>query len=396
MLDCISPQIVLGLTWTSRRQALPSIALPNRNTMRTVQMNEQAYWIGFNRVPGIGPARLRSLLDVCGSIEQAWKASVHQMREAGLDRRTIERLLETRRTLDLQAEWEKTEQTGVRVFTWDDPDYPENLRQVPQAPPVLYCRGSLTQEDTWAVAIVGTRRASAYGREVAHRLATELAANGITVVSGLALGIDAVAHQAALDAGGRTIAVLGSGVDQLYPAQNRKLATQIMESGAVVSEYALGTKPEANNFPPRNRIISGLSCGIIVVEAGQRSGALITADFAAEQGRDVFAVPGSILHPGSIGCNTLIQNGAIPLLTIDDVLTQLDLARVADQRTVRQTVPPDPTESVLLEHLSSEPRHVDDIVREVTMPSSQVSSLLAIMELKGLIRQVGTLRYVRN
>ncbi len=357
--------------------------------------NSHAYWIAFNRVPGIGPARLRALLQVCGSVEAAWQASVQEMREAGLDRRSIESLLEHRRQLDPQAEWEKVQRAGVRVLTWDDPDYPTNLGQIPLPPPVIYVRGSLLPEDEWAVAIVGTRRASAYGREVAHHLATELAANGVTVVSGLALGIDAVAHQAALDANGRTLAVLGSGVDQIYPAKNRKLGLQIAEQGALISEYPLGTRPEAGNFPPRNRIISGLSHSVIVVEAGQRSGALITARFAAEQGRDVFAVPGSILHPSSAGCNALIQEGAIPLLSVDDVLAELNLERIREQRSVRQAVPPDPTEAVLLEHLSSEPRHVDEIVREVTMPSAQVNSLLAIMELKGLVRQVGSLRYVR-
>ena len=357
--------------------------------------NSYGYWIAFNRVPGIGPARLRALLQVCGSVEAAWRASVQEMREAGLDRRSVESLLAHRRQLDPQAEWEKVQRAGVQVLTWDDPDYPTNLAQIPLPPPVIYVRGQLRPEDEWAVAIVGTRRASAYGREVAHHLATELAANGVTVVSGLALGIDAVAHQAALDAGGRTLAVLGSGVDQIYPAKNRKLGLQIAEQGALISEYPLGTRPEASNFPPRNRIISGLSSVIVVVEAGQRSGALITARFAAEQGRDVFAVPGSILHPSSAGCNALIQEGASPLLSVDDVLAELSLERAREQHSVRQAVPPDPTEAILLEHLSSEPRHVDEIVREVTMPSAQVNSLLAIMELKGLVRQVGSLRYVR-
>jgi DNA processing protein len=169
-----------------------------------------------------------------------------------------------------------------------------------------------------------------------------------------------------------------------------------MENGAVISEYPLGTRPEAGNFPPRNRIISGLSKGIVIVEAGQRSGALITARFAAEQGRDVFAVPGSILHPGSAGCNELIQQGATPLLSVQDVLTQLNFTRISEQRTARQLMPPDPLEAQLLAHLSAEPRHVDEIVRQTAMPSPQVSSLLAMMELKGLVRQVGVMSYVRS
>ncbi|GIV78183.1 DNA-processing protein DprA [Litorilinea aerophila] len=358
-------------------------------------MDEKAYWIAFNQVSGVGPVRLAALLEHFGSLETAWKAPLPELQAVGLDRRSLENLLAARRTVDPEREWERVRKAGITVLTWDDPDYPENLRQVDGAPPVLYVRGTLTQQDTWAVALVGTRRASAYGREVAHKLASELAMHGVTVVSGLALGIDTVAHKAALDAGGRTLAVLGSGVDQIYPPGNRGLAQKITASGGLISEYPLGTRPEASNFPPRNRIISGLSKGIIVVEAGQRSGALITARFAAEQGRDVFAVPGSILHPGSMGCNELIQQGAMPLLRVEDVLEQLHMADVQAQQAVRAQVPADPLEEQLLRCLSAEPRHVDEIVRESAMPSPQVASLLAIMELKGLVRQVGTLSYVR-
>jgi DNA processing protein len=354
----------------------------------------KAYWIGFNKVSGIGPTRLKALLTLCGSIEAAWKASIQQMQQAGLDRRSQQNLLEARRSLDLLQSWRQAERADVTVFTWDDPDYPANLREIDAPPPVLYVRGALTPADAMAVAIVGTRRTSAYGREVAHLSATEFAHNGVTVVSGLALGVDAIAHRAALDAGGRTIAVLGSGVDQLYPAQNRELAQQIMRQGAVISEYPIGTRPEANNFPPRNRIISGLSRGVVVVEAGAQSGSLITADFAAEQGRDVFAVPGSILHPGSSGCNQLIRDGATPFLSVNDVLDQLDFARLHVQHTVRQSTPHDPLESELLANLSHEPRHVDELTRRLAWSSAQVSSTLTIMELKGLVRQVGGMSYV--
>ena len=294
----------------------------------------------------------------------------------------------------VQINWD-VQEAGVEPLTWDDPEYPASLRMVDGAPPVLYVRGRMTSQDEWAVAIVGTRRATTYGREVAQVLASELARAGVTVVSGMALGIDTVAHRAAMDAGGRTIAVLGSGVDQLYPPQNRGLALSIVQQGALISEYALGTRPDANNFPPRNRIISGLSRGIIVVEAGERSGALITAQFAAEQGKELFAVPGSILSPGSTGCNLLIQQGATPLLSVNDVLEQLDLARAVDQREVRATVPADPLESKILEALALQPCHVDEIVRSTGMPSAQVTSLLALMELKGMVRQVGSMTYAR-
>ncbi len=362
-------------------------------------MNEKAFWIGFNQVRGIGPVRLAALLDKFGSLEAAWYAPIHELQYAGLDRRSLENLLSARQQLDLTAEWQRVERSKFRVLTWADEDYPVALLGVDAPPPVLYVDGTLDERDAWAIALVGTRRATAYGREVAHKLATELARHGVTLVSGLALGIDTIAHKAALDAGGRTIAVLGSGVDYVYPNQNRGLAREIAQAGAVVSEYALGTRPEANNFPPRNRIISGLSQGVIVVEAGERSGALITAKFAADQGREVFAVPGSILNPGSSGCNQLIQAGAIPLLSIEDVLDQLNLNRLGERRTeqqvVRQAVPDDPFEAELLEKISFDPQHVDELVRQFTLPAAQISSLLAIMELKGLIRQVGAMLYVR-
>ncbi len=358
-------------------------------------MEQKGYWIAFNKVAGIGPARLANLLAVCGSIEAAWRASIQQLRAAHLDRRTLENLLQARREIDPAQEWQRVQQAGIQVLTWDDDAYPTLLRHVDAPPPVLYVQGELTPADDLAIAIVGTRRASAYGREVTHQLATELARHGVTVVSGLALGVDAVAHQAALEAGGRTLAILGTGVDQIYPLQNRQLAQAICRQGALISEYPLGTRAEASNFPPRNRIISGLSQAIAVVEAGQRSGALITAQFAADQGRDVFAVPGNILNPGSAGCNELIRQGATPLLAPSDLLEYLNITSWNAQQSARQLVPADPLEAQLLLHLSGEPCHIDDIVRASALPASQVSSLLAMMELKGLVRQPIALSYVK-
>jgi DNA processing protein len=325
-----------------------------------------------------------------------WQASIFELQAAGLDRRSLENLLAARRQIDVAGEWERIQRSGIHVITLQDDEYPANLRHIDAPPPLLYLRGEFQPSDLWAVGVVGTRRASVYGREVAHTVCRELAAQGITIVSGLAMGIDTVAHRAALEAGGRTFAVLGSSVDQIYPPENRGLAQQIMEQGAIISEYPLGTRPDAGNFPPRNRIISGLSKGVVIVEAGVRSGALITARFAAEQGRDVFAVPGSILHPGSAGCNALIQQGATPLLAAADVLNQLNLEHVATKRAAHAAISADPQEAQLLAHLDGEPRHIDELVRQTAMPAPQVSGLLAVMELKGLVRQVGVMCYVRN
>jgi len=358
-------------------------------------MDERAFWIAFNCVAGIGPARLTALMEVCGGIEAAWNAPVHQLEAAGLDRRTISNLVAARRSLDPRDELEKVDRSGVEILTQEDPGYPTNLLPLPNSPPLLYVRGHLEQKDRLAVAVVGTRRVSPYGREVARRLGHELAMNGVTVVSGLALGVDAIAHASALESGGRTIAVLGSGVDQIYPARHRRLALQIIEQGALVSEYPMGTRPEASNFPPRNRIISGLSLAVIVVEAGRRSGALITASFAAEQSRDVFAVPGSILSPGSEGCNRLIRDGAIPVTSTSDLLERLQIADAVAQQEARVTVPASPAEEMILRHVSTEPQHMNEIVRAAPLETSEVSSLLAMMELKGLVRQVGQMQYVR-
>ncbi len=358
-------------------------------------MEDRKYWVGFNMVRGIGPARLRALLDYFGSLEAAWHAPEKELREAGLDRRSLANLLALRQRVDLDREMERLERADVQVITWEDPDYPRRLRQIYNPPPVLYVKGALLPQDEWAVAVVGTRRPTDYGREAARVLAEGLARQGITVVSGLALGIDAEAHKAALDAGGRTIAVLGSGFRHLYPARHIPLARRIVEQGAVISEYALDVRPEASNFPPRNRIISGLSLGVVVVEAGERSGALITARYAAEQGREVFAVPGPIFHHPSTGTNRLIQQGAKAVTSVRDILEELDLVMVAEQQEARLSIPTSELEDRILEALAEAPLHVDEIVRALGEDTARVMSTVTLMELKGLIRQVAPLQYRR-
>jgi len=357
-------------------------------------MNDLRYWVGFNRVTGIGPAKLRALLDHFGDLETAWRASSSDLREAGLDRRALEYLLAARSAMDLDAEVAKVSRLGAKIVTWDDADYPPQLKSIAALPPLLYVKGAFAPADQWAIAVVGTRRATAYGREVTRSLVSDLARSGVTIVSGLARGIDAAAHQAALDTSGRTLAVLGHGIDFVYPPEHRQLAEQIIEHGALVTDYPVGTPPEGGNFPPRNRIISGLSLGVLVVEGAAPSGARITAEFAMEQGRDVFAVPGNILQRSSELPNTLIQEGAIPVLKVDDILEPLNLTMVAQHAEAREVIPADETEAKLLQLLSAEPVHIDDIQRATELPISQVSSTLALMELKGMVRQVGGMNYV--
>jgi DNA processing protein len=362
------------------------------------RVSDVAYWIGFNRVPGVGPARFRALLDFFGNdLSVAWEADSWTLARAGLDRRTIESIEATRPKIDLDRELGLVEKYGVTVLTWADAAYPRLLREIPASPPVLYVRGELTADDEWCIGVVGTRKVTAYGRQVAEKLTAGLAEAGLTIVSGLALGVDRLAHQTALDVGGRTIAVLANGVEQPYPAANRKLAEAIVAEGrgALVSDYPIGTRPEAANFPPRNRIISGLSLGTLVIEAGERSGALITARNAIEQGREVFAVPGNVFSAASEGTNDLISQGATPALSAEGILRALDVQMAEPQKVVRQVIATTPQEDQLLAQLGSEPLHIDEIGRWSGVAPAQLSGLLALMELKGLVRQVGAMMYVR-
>jgi len=357
-------------------------------------MDDKKYWIGFNLIKGIGAVRMQGLIAYFGDLESAWVASPADLAGAGLGRKIIERVVSARENVDLDKVWEKIEKQGIKILTWQDEAYPQRLKEIDQPPPVLYVRGEYLPDDLFAVSIVGTRRVTPYGRQITEELASFLAANGLTVISGLARGVDSIAHQTALKAGGRTIGILGSGVDRIYPPENRALAKKMMEHGAIISDYAPGTPPEASNFPPRNRIIAGLSLAVVVVEAGETSGALITAEFAAEQGREVFAVPGSILAPQSKGTNKLIQQGALPLLSITDLMQALDITRVGKQKSARKIMPGDATEARLLDVLGNEPLHVDEIRNQSELPIEKVSAALALMELKGMVRQVGGMNYV--
>jgi DNA processing protein len=373
---------------------------------------ERACWVAFNRTPGIAGKRIRLLLGRFGSLAGAWKAPAKELALAGLDARTIGRLEAVRSRLEPERELERVRRAGAWVLTWRDAEYPQRLAAIPDPPPVLYVRGRLSDADAWALAIVGTRRPTLYGRGVAERLAAELAGAGVTIVSGLAKGIDSHAHRGALAGGGRTLAVLGNGIDLCYPPENRRLAAEIAEHGALVTEYGLGVGPAGENFPPRNRIISGLAAGVLVVEAGETSGALITCRFAAEQGRDVFAVPGPITSPASRGCHRLIQDGAALVTSADDVLQELnphiglvsarqlrlDLADEGAWSEASTGPWPDPVpgaDGTLLQYLreAGQPVHIDDLARACGRPVQEVSAMLVLLEIQGQVRHAGGMRY---
>jgi len=351
------------------------------------------YWVGFNAIPGIGRVKFNQLETYFGSLEDAWKAPLSELEHAGLDRKSARNINELRPRISPEAEMEKLDHYGIDVVNWHSSGYPPRLKEIYDYPPLLYIRGSITDEDEWCLAVVGTRRPTIYGRQVTEEIVTELARSRITIVSGLARGIDSIAHKSALEAGGRSIAIMGGGLDSIYPAENVNLAHSVIKNGALLSEYHAGTKSRPENFPRSNRIMSGISLGVLVIEADKASGALITVHLALEQNREVFAIPGSILSPASRGTNQLIKEGAKLVRDPGDILEELNLTAVAEQLEMKEIIPSSETEAILIKKLGAEPVHIDEICRSSGLSMSTVSSTLAMMELKGMVRQVGAMNY---
>ncbi|MBW3631481.1 MAG: DNA-processing protein DprA [Chloroflexi bacterium] len=355
--------------------------------------NETSCWLAISRVPHIGPVRIERLLARFGSLASAWSAPQEELR-ATLEPKPLAELLAARSRIDPVSELDRIARLGIRIIHPGHSSYPKLLAEISGRPSILYVRGELLPTDDASVAIVGTRRATPYGRQSAERIAGELARAGVTVISGLARGVDAAAHRAALGAGGRTIAVLGSGLDVIYPPEHRGLAEQILESGAVISEFAPGTKPDAQNFPARNRIISGMTLGTVVIEAPLRSGALITATFAADQGREVFVIPGSIFAQSSEGTNALLRDGARIARNGADLLEDLGLGVGTNSAATQGRLPLEEDERRLYDALGKEARHIDEVAEEAGLTAGAASALLLTMELKGLIRNHGAQYYV--
>jgi DNA processing protein len=351
------------------------------------------YWLGFSLIPGIGPVRYGQLESHFLNLEEAWHAGTTALKQAGLDDSSIRSINQHRTNINLEANMEQMNRLGIQLITWHDPIYPARLKEIHDRPALLFVQGKIKAEDEWCLAIVGSRQPTIYGRQVSEEMATELAQNRITIVSGLARGIDTISHRATLAAGGRTLAVLGGGLDSIYPAENSELAKHIAQQGALISEYPPCMRPRPEYFPRRNRILSGLCLGVLVVEAGETSGALITAQLALEQNREVFAVPGSILSAASVGSNKLIQEGAKLVRRVGDILEELNLHALAHQMEMKTVMPTNDTEAILLKHLGIEPKHIDEICQESKMPAHAVSSTLAVMELRGIVKQVGTMNY---
>lgn len=358
---------------------------------------QHRYWLGLHLLPDFGIVKLSRLLAHFPTPEALWRETDAAMLRLPLSKNMLSSFCAARRKIDLQRELDKVAAAGASLLTQDDAAYPALLRRLDDRPLLLYARGQLMADDDLCLGVVGTRKASKSGWDAANELAQELARHGITIVSGLAHGIDAAAHRGALAAGGRTIAVMGAGIDIIYPRENTEIAAEIMENGAIISELPVGSPPLRTNFTQRNRIISGLSHGVLVAEAPERSGALNTADHALAQGRDVFAVPHSYHNINGRGCNRLIQDGAMLVMDARDILETLNITFQAAQaqQQAEQIQPADETESAILAQLDSEPIHVDEIVRETRLPAATVSGTLALLELKGLVESAGAMQYCR-
>lgn len=356
--------------------------------------DELKYWIGFSRVPGIGRVRISQLIEYFGNLEQAWKAEEPDFRQAGLDIKTTEAFISMKSKINLDREIERLERYKVVALNFEDQRYPQRLREIYDYPPILYLRGNPLINDEPYLSVVGTRRPTVYGRQVAEEIVRDLAQCNVTIVSGLARGIDSIAHKSTLDVQGKTVAVLASGLDSIYPPENTRLARAIMEQGTLVSEYPLGIRPKPEYFPMRNRIMSGLSLGVLVIEAGQKSGALITALQALEQNREVFAVPGSIFSNTSKGTNQLIQQGAKLVSNFNDILEELNLATKSSlQLGIKEFIAANESENKIVNQLSAEPIHIDELCRRSGLSMAELGSTLAILELKGITRQIGNMNY---
>jgi len=362
-------------------------------------LSDLRYLVALSQIAGVGPVKLRLIRDRFGDMEWAWRAGAADFTAAGLDEKTVQEIVARRPRISPDREMERLEEAGIQVLTWEHNSYPSRLKEIYSAPAVLYLKGNVLPEDEWAVAVVGTRRATVYGREATEQLAGALGRNRITVVSGLAKGIDTTAHQAALREDGRTIAVLGSSLDCIYPAENVRLAASITERGALISEYPLGTKPTPTNFPWRNRIISGLSRGTVIIEAAEDSGSLITAEYTVKQGRLLFALPGNIGSPNSRGPNSLIKEGALLVERAEDILKALKFTAAREKKTDPEPAPRIPLsreEETVFRCITNEPKHIDLIMTEAGATPGKISGTLITLELKGLARQLPGKLFVRE
>jgi DNA processing protein len=359
-------------------------------------MNQETLFAGavcnFN---SIGPKTYQKLFGYFKSSQKMWLASAGQLIKAGLKSEIAEKFVQFRPRFNIDKFSEYLKKNEISILDQKSSEYPKLLKEIHDAPPVLFCRGHIIPKDEAALAVVGTRKMTPYAQRVIDKIVIPLAQNGLTIISGLALGVDSFAHQAALSSGGRTIAVLGSGVDNIYPLYNSNLGHKIIENGAVISEFPLGFPPLNYNFPQRNRIISGMSLGVLVIEAAVESGSLITAYQAIEQNREVFAIPGSIFSPQSYGCNNLIKTGAKIVTDYTDVLDELQITDKIENRTNDIEITNDEEKLLVLIDYNT-PKFIDLLIKKSKMNTAQVNSILISLEIKGLIKNLGGGKFVKK
>jgi len=357
------------------------------------------YYVGFSKLAHCTPVRFRKMRTFFSSMELAWRASVSELREAGIEQETAETLVAEKEKVDIDVEMATILRENILLVIEEDNEYPHALKHIYNPPWILYYRGTLPKKDECCLGIVGTRKMTSYGKIVTPRIVSELAVGGVTTVSGLAFGIDALVHTHTIEANGRTIAVLASGVDRrsMYPSAHHALAERIVEQGGMLcSEYPPGTIPQTYFFPLRNRIISGLSRGILVIEAGETSGALITARYALDQNRDVFAVPGPVTSFMSVGPNELLKKGAYPVTCAKDILDAFSLSNIHEKTILKKREPLSGIEGQIMAVLSGNPIHIDEISRLCNLDTSSLSGTLLIMEMKKIVRNVGAQQYIQG
>lgn len=366
--------------------------------------NEKSYWLAFNAFFLFGPKKFGLLLKYFGSAKKAWQVPEKELRELNLGNITTEKFLCFRKTFNPEKYLTELEAFKITVLTLNDKDYPKLLKEIADPPPVLYVKTSLSLNYLFskkALAVVGTRRISSYGRIITQKITGELVHRGIVIISGLARGVDICAHQETIESGGLTIAVLGSGIDEIYPAENIRIAQEITKHGALISEFPLGMRAFPGNFPIRNRIISGLALGVVVTEAAEKSGTMITASYAADQGREVFAIPGPITSLLSAGTSALLKKGAKLVTGISDILEEIPSLQGINPCTANlnnlgmQGINPCITgeEKKILDILARGPLALDELVRISQLPAGTVLSLVTLMELKGILKKSGDLVY---
>ncbi len=358
------------------------------------------YWLALSSIHGLGAVRFKKLYNYFSTMLQAWQADYSELIRAGLEPSLAEYVVQARKDIEPDKKIAELDKENIQAVTIHDEAYPALLKEIYSPPPLLYYRGELsTPADDYAVAVVGTRKFSPYGRRVTEDLVGQLCLQDIPIVSGLALGIDAIAHQTVLSQHGRTVAVLGSGLNwqNIYPSTNRYLAQKILaEGGLIVSEYPPATLALQGHFPQRNRIIAGLSSAVLVIEAPRQSGALITAKYALEFNRDVLAVPGDIYKATAQGTNNLIKLGAKLVSSPEDVLEILNMQNIKQVVETKEIIPDSNEEKIILQHLSAEPLHINQLIKLSGLSTSVVNSTLLLMEMKGKVKHLGGQMYVKG